>query len=147
LATAIPWGDVSTAFYTTGIPNIEVYKTFPKSEISKMKWLRLLKPLVASDFMQNYLKSKVNTKVKGPDSTQRAQTKTYVWGQVINDKGESRQGHLTTPNGYDLTAQASLGIVEYLLKFEAEHGVQTPARMMGEHFIRTLPGVELKIDT
>ncbi|CAM4496393.1 MAG: hypothetical protein LEGION0403_FIIPPAGN_01689 [Legionella sp.] len=25
LATTIPWGDVSTAFYTTGIPNIEVY--------------------------------------------------------------------------------------------------------------------------
>ena len=24
----VPWGDVSTAYYTTGIPNIEVYMAF-----------------------------------------------------------------------------------------------------------------------
>ena len=30
-AMSVPWGDVSTAFYTTGIPNIEVFvPAFPK---------------------------------------------------------------------------------------------------------------------
>ena len=30
----IPWGDVSTAFRSTGIPNIEVYMAVPPSAIS-----------------------------------------------------------------------------------------------------------------
>ncbi|MEJ7698784.1 MAG: hypothetical protein WKF71_03940 [Pyrinomonadaceae bacterium] len=31
-AVTIPWGDVSTAFYSTGIPNIEVYTVLPESK-------------------------------------------------------------------------------------------------------------------
>lgn len=145
LATTIPWGDVSTAFYSTGIRNIEVYKTFRRSEISKMKWLRLLKPLLATDLVQSLLKSKISSSLKGPNLTQRTRSKTYIWGQVRNDQGTIREGHLTTPNGYDVTVQSAVGIVQYLLKYDFEPGVQTPARVMGEHFIRTLPGVELKI--
>jgi len=30
-SVAIPWGDVSTAFFSTGIPNIEVYFAYPAS--------------------------------------------------------------------------------------------------------------------
>src|SRR3970282_909888 len=29
-AVTIPWGDVSTAYYSTGIPNIEVYSVLPR---------------------------------------------------------------------------------------------------------------------
>ncbi|VEG89935.1 saccharopine dehydrogenase family protein [Legionella spiritensis] len=37
LAVTIPWGDVSTAYYTTGIPNIEVYIPMSQRNIDILK--------------------------------------------------------------------------------------------------------------
>jgi hypothetical protein len=38
LATTIPWGDVSTAWHSTGIPNIEVYAAIPEA-MRRTMWL------------------------------------------------------------------------------------------------------------
>ncbi len=42
MAVTVPWGDVSTAYYSTDIPNIEVYMTFPAATINAMKAGRYL---------------------------------------------------------------------------------------------------------
>ena len=44
----IPWGDVSTAYHSTGIPNIEVYTVAPASAIKAMKLSRYLGWLMAT---------------------------------------------------------------------------------------------------
>jgi len=44
LAMTIPWGDLSTAFRSTGIPNIEVYMAVPPSAISAAKRSAFLAP-------------------------------------------------------------------------------------------------------
>ena len=36
-AVTIPWGDVATAYYSTGIPNIEVFVGVPEKQIGRMK--------------------------------------------------------------------------------------------------------------
>jgi len=145
IAATIPWGDVSSAYHTTGIPNIEVYKAFAQSEITKMKLARPFKPLLASAAMQRYLKNKIATNSGGPDVVERVNTKCYIWGQVTNAGGETREAHMITPNGYVVTVHAALGIVEYLLKYDIQPGVHTPAAVMGEHYVRTLPGVEMRV--
>ena len=38
-AVTIPWGDVSTAYWTTGIGNIECYIAMPAASIAKLKRL------------------------------------------------------------------------------------------------------------
>lgn len=144
LAAAIPWGDVCTAYYTTGIPNIKVYRAFKKPHIRNLKLLKWLKPLLGLRSVQNFLTNRFSAKATGPDAGQRANTKSYIWGEVKDARRRSKQGHLITPNGYDLTVQTALGIVGYFCKFEPIRGVQTPAQVMGEHFIRTLPGVEFR---
>jgi short subunit dehydrogenase-like uncharacterized protein len=48
---------------------------------------------------------------------------------------------MTTPNGYDLTVTASLGIVEFLLGQAVEGGYYTPSLLMGSGYAATLPGV------
>jgi len=50
----IPWGDVATAFYSTGIPNIEVYTVVPKSGLKMMKLSRYLGWLLATKPFQDY---------------------------------------------------------------------------------------------
>src|SRR5436190_9875943 len=48
LGVSIPWGDVATAFHSTGIPNIEVYTVAPKSALKLMKLSRYLGWLFAT---------------------------------------------------------------------------------------------------
>ena len=37
-AMSIPWGDISTAYWSTGIPNIRVFMATPPSTYKKLKW-------------------------------------------------------------------------------------------------------------
>ncbi len=43
----IPWGDVATAYYSTGIPNIEVFTVVPKKQLKLLKLSRYLGWLLA----------------------------------------------------------------------------------------------------
>jgi short subunit dehydrogenase-like uncharacterized protein len=139
LAMAIPWGDVATAYYTTGIPNIEVYTpssrllVFGARQINHFRWLLAWPPL------QNVLKS-MAAKSKGPTAEQRARRSTYVWGEVTNPRGEKKTARLRTANGYAITVTASLGIVQYLLQERPTGGTYTPAKLMGSSYVTKLPG-------
>ncbi|MEO7921100.1 MAG: saccharopine dehydrogenase NADP-binding domain-containing protein, partial [Thermoanaerobaculia bacterium] len=46
LAMTIPWGDLATAFRSTGIPNIEVSMAMPRSAIEAARRTRLFAPLL-----------------------------------------------------------------------------------------------------
>ena len=52
LSVSIPWGDVSTAYRSTGIGDIVVYRSAPASQIRGMKVARYLGPLLASALVQ-----------------------------------------------------------------------------------------------
>ena len=42
LGMTIPWGDVASAYYSTGIPNIEVYTARSPKQIARLRRLRFL---------------------------------------------------------------------------------------------------------
>jgi len=72
LATTIPWGDVATAYYSTEIPNIEVYIPASPKMIKNMKMLNFMPSVFRWKWLQNFLKAKVNKNVKPPsDEKQR----------------------------------------------------------------------------
>ncbi|MCG9702201.1 saccharopine dehydrogenase NADP-binding domain-containing protein [Vibrio natriegens] len=140
LAMTIPWGDVSTAYHTTGIPNIEVYIPSSEKMVKNVKRANLIRPLLGSRWVQSLLKSHIGKKIKGPDEAQREETKTYVWGEAKNAKGMKKTVRILTTNGYDLTVTGSLAIVEHLLKSHSVSGVYTPSKLMGADFVSQLPG-------
>lgn len=139
-AVAIPWGDVATAWYTTQIPNIMVYVAQPPKAIRMMKLSRYLGPILGLGAVQNFLKRQVEKRPAGPSETKRAESKTIVWGEVRRGD-EKRQARLTTPEGYTLTAQASLALVRKVLNGEAKVGFQTPAGAYGYEWLLGLEGV------
>jgi short subunit dehydrogenase-like uncharacterized protein len=139
LAMTIPWGDVSTAFHSTGIPNIETYIPASPGMISRLKRMNWFRPILGLGLVQSYLKKKAG-QMKGPDDATREKTPMYVWGEAENAKGEKRAARVETPNGYTITVTASLGIVEHLLAHPAEAGFQTPSKLMGADYVTTLPG-------
>jgi short subunit dehydrogenase-like uncharacterized protein len=137
----IPWGDVATAFYTTGIPNIEVYVAFKPWSRRFIKLSRYFSWLLGSAPVQSYFKTQAKRMPRGPTAEQRARSTSYVWGEVLDDRGRVVTARLTTPDGYTLTVLTALAIVQQALGGHHPIGFQTPARAYGSDLIFTLPGV------
>ncbi|MGA9573813.1 MAG: saccharopine dehydrogenase NADP-binding domain-containing protein [Lysobacterales bacterium] len=147
LAVTIPWGDVFTAYISTGVPDIEVYMSVPPSSILRMKRLRMLKPLLTMQWVQNMMKKRVEKSVTGPEGFDRQSTQMQIWGEACTANGRSVSATMTTPNGYDITVTASLGIVEYLLGNDVEGGFYTPSLLMGADYATSLPGVSMQFNS
>lgn len=139
-AMTIPWGDVSTAYYTTGIPDIQVYMPGSNHMISRVRRANYLRPLLQLAWVQKLLKAFISSTVKGPGEEKRMQTPSFVWGEVINAKGEKKTARLRTPNGYNLTISGALTVVRYLMMNQVTGGAYTPAMLMGAELITILPG-------
>lgn len=143
-AMTIPWGDISTAYVTTGIPNIDTFIPAKPIAIPFVKLSGLFKAFFKLAPVQNYLKNQIEKKVIGPDTEARRKARTWVWGEVKNAAGEVKQAYVETPNGYDVTVYGPLAIVEKLAASQPEAnsdkmGSITPALLMGSDFISQLP--------
>lgn len=141
-AMTIPWGDVYTAFVSTGIPNIETYMAVPARTIARMRMLRHLRPLLALGPVQTFLQRRAGS-TPGPDRERRQRSGSTIWGEVTNASGQQSRLAMTGPNGYELTVTASLGIVEHLLATTPAGGYYTPSMLMGADYVLGLPGVTL----
>lgn len=137
----IPWGDVSTAYYTTGIPNIEVYMAFKPWSRRFIKASRYFSWLLGSAPIQSYFRLQIKAMPRGATAEQRARSTSYVWGEVRDDNGQTVTARFKAPDGYTLTVLTALAIVEQALGSHAPIGFQTPARAYGSELIFTIPGV------
>ncbi len=137
----IPWGDVSTAFYTTGIPNIAVFIALPLSARLGLHFSRVLKPILGLAWVKARLQAKIDAGPRGPTPAQRARSRSYLWGEVTDSAGQKRVSRLQTPDGYTLTALAGVAIAEAALAGKLPAGFQTPAKALGADFVLTLPDV------
>lgn len=132
---SIPWGDVSTAYRSTGIPNIMVYTAMHPGQVKKMKMAQKWSWFFNLGFVQNYLQKKVKKTVTGPSEKMREESNCYLWGEVKNAKGESKSAKLTTPEGYKLTSITSLMIIEKMSQTLPNLGYQTPSMVYGSDLI------------
>jgi short subunit dehydrogenase-like uncharacterized protein len=140
-ATTIPWGDVSTAFHSTGIPNIEVYAALPEATRLLMVLSRPLGSLLGSRPVQSFLKGRIKAQPAGPSDAERARGSSMVWGEALDDAGQRVVSRLHAPEGYTLTALTALAIVGRVLGGDAPVGFQTPSRAYGADFILEIEGV------
>ena len=141
-AMTIPWGDVFTAYVSTGIPNIETYMAVPPSTITQVQRMNWVRPLLGLGPVRRFLQGRVEASVKGPDESRRASSGCRVWGEATDAKGRVSKLEIDTPNGYDLTVTASLGIVDHVLhaKKKPPGGYYTPSQLMGSDYVLSLPG-------
>lgn len=138
-AMTIPWGDVSTAYHTTGIPNIEVFIPGSPSIITNAKRANYIRPLLGIAWVQRLIKTRIAKTVRGPSEKKRAHQPTFVWGEVVNARGEKKTARIRTANGYSLTVTGSLAVVDYLMKSGSVAGTYTPAKLVGSILVNQLP--------
>jgi short subunit dehydrogenase-like uncharacterized protein len=138
-AMTIPWGDVSTAYHTTRIPNIEVYFATSRVVIAAVRSSSYLRPVLASRPVQSLLRSLAG-RAKGPDAEARARQPTRVWGEVRNRRGETKSARIKIANLYAVTVTGSLTVTAHLLEQRTSGGAYTPASLLGPELITRLPG-------
>lgn len=139
-AMGIPWGDVATAFYTTGIPNISTWIPMAKPISAAARFSGVLRPLLSAFAVQKALRQWVEQNVAGPEQEFRESSPAFIWGEAVNAAGVRKTVRIQTANVYDLTVYGALEVCSRLLKEEFEPGSWTPSRLFGAELIEQLPG-------
>ena len=137
---SIPWGDVSTAHFTTGIPNIVTYTAIKPVAYKLLKLQKLFNWLLRLEGVKNIIRKKIKQRPAGPDDEMRSKAKSLVWGEASNAKDETVTSHFTCADGYTLTALSSLIIAKKVMEGNFKPGYQTPAACYGEELIMEIPG-------
>ena len=137
----IPWGDVSTAYYSTGIPNIRVFMAAP-AELRRMAVFgRYFGFVLGSAPVQKFLKAQIDKGPAGPSTEERLRGYSLLWGEAKTADGTAVQSRMRTPEGYTLTAHTAARIAQKALEGHAAPGFQTPSMVYGADFILEFDGV------
>jgi short subunit dehydrogenase-like uncharacterized protein len=139
MTMTVPWGDVSTAFHTTGIPNIRVYTGASPRTIRRMRRLRPILPLLGR-FPMKQVMAMLARRKQGPDVNARTRGRSYVWGEVT-DGTTKKSMTLETPEGYAFTVLSALAAVARMQQGGIPAGAWTPSRAFGTDFVLGIPGV------
>lgn len=138
---AMSWGDVSSAWYSTGIPDIEVYcEAIPALRMMVManRWAG---GLLAAPPGRLWLELQARALPDGPTDAERAGRHGVIFAEVEDAAGRRLRGRLRTPEAYGFSCTTALAIVERVLAGDLEAGAQTPARVYGPDFVIPFPGV------
>ncbi len=136
------WGDVSTAYHSTGIPNVTVYMGFPKSMISVMKFTKVAGPLLYSRAARNFIKWLIGIFFAPGPSREKNKTGFSLLIAEVTDGTKTISAKLRTPEAYYLTALTSVEIMKHILSNDLKPGFQTPSKVYGADFIMQFAGVE-----
>ena len=136
----LSWGDVATAFYSTGVGNITVY--FRRTNLFRSADIvgKLLGPLLRSRIGQRGLAALVRRLPKGPTQAQRLNHRATIWAEAIDGSGRSARASLSTPDAYDFAANCALEIASRISSLRAPVGLVTPSQAFGADFVLGLPG-------
>jgi short subunit dehydrogenase-like uncharacterized protein len=146
LAIPIPWGDLSTAYRSTGIPNITTYMSFPTPLIRLTRvGAPILQMLTASTAVRSLAENAVEKIVRGPDDHAHQTDRAYLWAQAADAQGNTKQAWLETVEPYRFTALSGVTCAEKLLA-KRPIGALTPAQAFGADFVLEIEGTR-RMDT
>lgn len=144
-AVSLPWGDLVTAYFSTGIPTVETYLAVSAPAARLLRGADRLTPLLRRPAVQRLLRRWAG-RARGPGETQMRQGRTVVWGEVTDPSGRRRAARLLGPEAYRFTAQSALAAARRVLTGGVPAGAWTPSQAFGPDFVTGLPGVELLPD-
>jgi short subunit dehydrogenase-like uncharacterized protein len=140
---AFPWGDVSTAHHSTGIPNIGVYVPVSEDGLRMMRAADALAPVLGVDPVTRALQWVVDRTVEGPDEREREQGSASFWGEAT-DGTETVRARVETPESYRFTALSVVELLSRVLDGDVQPGYQTPSSAYGEDFVCAIDGCSIE---
>jgi short subunit dehydrogenase-like uncharacterized protein len=137
--TSVPWGDVSTAYHSTGIRDITTYTAVPAAVVRANQVLGLHRVFRFGPAVR-LAQAAAGLRVSGPDEQSRARTRAEVWGRATAGE-QTVQAAMTMPNPYDVTADSVVRAITRLGSIAP--GTHTPSTAFGPRYVTELDGVTL----
>jgi short subunit dehydrogenase-like uncharacterized protein len=141
---AVSWADVASAYYSTGIPDIEVYfeGTLP---LAASLWTNRFVGRGMARVVRPFLRRQVAYWPVGPTAADRASGSAVVVAEAEDEDGARAWARLRTPEVYAFSALSAVAAAERALRDDVDFGFQTPSRVWGADFVTGLPGVSLEV--
>ncbi|MHB8420218.1 MAG: saccharopine dehydrogenase family protein [Myxococcales bacterium] len=137
----IPWGDLATAFRSTGCPDITTYMALPAAQATAVAACGpLLKTALRFPSVQRVAASWAERSFPGPDEAERSSGRSHVWVRAVDRESNQAEGWLELGDGYAFTAASAVRAVERTLE-QKPVGALTPAQAFGPDFVLEIEGV------
>jgi short subunit dehydrogenase-like uncharacterized protein len=146
MAGIFNWGDVCTAYRTTGIPNITTYLAYPPGYLQLVRyygWIVTL--LLRITPLRRLIGWVIDRSIDGPSKAARETSRTVIYVQASSPDGRSAEAWMQCAEGYKFTALCGVRCVERVLDGDYS-GALTPAAAFGEDFALEIPGTT-RLDT
>jgi short subunit dehydrogenase-like uncharacterized protein len=137
----VSWADVSTGWYTAGIPTIDVYSEAGVPLRIMSAGNRVFGRMMAATPWQMWLKAHIDLMPPGPDEASRREAFATFVVEIEDETGRVAVSRMKTPEAYTFTAMVAPAIVRRVLGGDVEPGFQTPARVYGSDLPLSLSGV------
>jgi short subunit dehydrogenase-like uncharacterized protein len=141
----IPWGDLSSAFFSTGIPDIEVYLAAPRPVIRALRASRSLVGLLGNRRVREALDYAIGKWVEGGTATTRGSGRSSIWGRAEDTADQSVEGIVETLETTTLTAFTAVDIAQRVQAGKVSPGFATPSRAFGPEYLDGLPGTRMVV--
>ncbi len=142
---SIPWGDVSTAFHSTGIPNVETFMATKPALFRTSQFMqKYFSSMLSSKLVKRLAKFYINRLPAGPSDEERKSGRSLVWGKVWNENGIEKQARYAVPEAYTFTAISALFIIQKVLDGKLKIGYTTPSGAYGMHLTRDICGTDFE---
>ncbi|MDJ0850342.1 MAG: saccharopine dehydrogenase NADP-binding domain-containing protein [Myxococcota bacterium] len=142
VSLAVSWGDVVSAWHTTGIPNIEVYFEAAPAIEGMLTAGRLFGGLFRTRTARVLLKAPAELLAEGPSPEERDAVQAVIVAEAGHEGRRLAHARLRTPEAYSFTGMAAALVAERVLQGDWRAGFRTPAGLFGPDFVTQLPGVE-----
>jgi short subunit dehydrogenase-like uncharacterized protein len=135
LCVGVSWGDVSTAWRSTAIPDIDVFFE-AAGPIKRMATAgSLTQWFLRQGWVKRIIKGQVDRMPEGPSDGERAAGEHILVAEIADARGTILRSRLRTPEGYSLTRDTALAIARRICDGEIKPGFQTPSLAFGADFI------------
>lgn len=138
-------GDVSTAFHSTGIPNIETYLQATRTFVRLTRLLRGFGPFLAARTGQALMNRLLDRGPEGPSESQRRTAHAILVAEIEDAEGKRAAARVRTPDPYGFTATTAVAIARRALAGDLKVGYRTPSSAYGAALLREFDEVEWEV--
>jgi short subunit dehydrogenase-like uncharacterized protein len=138
----IPWGDLATAYRSTGIPNITTSMRVSRRLAGTAQALGVFaQVLMMAAPIRAIAKWWLGLSARKPGDPVDMVGKSYVWARAADVRGKSAEAWLEIAEGYHFTALSAVQAVEKTLATNPV-GALTPSQAFGVDFVLEVEGTK-----
>jgi short subunit dehydrogenase-like uncharacterized protein len=144
VSSAISWGDIASAWYSTGVGNISCYLETTAGLRFAMAHASIVGPLLKNPWARFLTDTASDVMFTGPSEDQEENERGCVVVEAEDRCGRVAMSRIQFPESYSFTAKICAVTVDRIRKGRWASGFQTPSRVFGADYIRQFDDVVIE---